>query len=278
MNAVADLPRDTADLDAAPAAAARDSRTTTRRSPIARSSSACSGRRCGRSWQSFAASGAPGAPRGCCSKCWATSGSSSAIRICRTTSSTTRRGSVFSSKRCGIGCARSRSGDASATSDAGRDSKVAELVEAASAAVVRFAASFAKTAALAQAHAPRAFSATRTRTTSPSTALSRVSHVTDATDWRVEYPFVVLFPDTEEEMRGLVARLHRARAHDHSARRRHRLHRRRNSARRMLRRDQHREARTPHASRAGRAARTHATHADDRRGRGCGHETRDGSR
>ena len=34
--------------------------------------------------------------------------------------------------------------------------------------------------------------------------LSRVSHVTDATDWRVEYPFVVLCPDSEEEMAGLV--------------------------------------------------------------------------
>src|SRR5690349_22367183 len=34
--------------------------------------------------------------------------------------------------------------------------------------------------------------------------LSRVSHVTDATDWRVEYPFVVLVPDTEAEMAGLV--------------------------------------------------------------------------
>ena len=34
--------------------------------------------------------------------------------------------------------------------------------------------------------------------------LSRVSHVTDATDWRVEYPFVVLTPDTEVEMAGLV--------------------------------------------------------------------------
>ena len=30
--------------------------------------------------------------------------------------------------------------------------------------------------------------------------LSRVSHVTDATDWRVEYPFVVLTPDTEAEI------------------------------------------------------------------------------
>ena len=34
---------------------------------------------------------------------------------------------------------------------------------------------------------------------------SRVSHVTDATDWRVEYPFVVLTPDTETEMANLVA-------------------------------------------------------------------------
>ena len=34
--------------------------------------------------------------------------------------------------------------------------------------------------------------------------LARVSHVTDATDWRVEYPFVVLTPDTEAEIPGLV--------------------------------------------------------------------------
>src|SRR3569623_706565 len=34
--------------------------------------------------------------------------------------------------------------------------------------------------------------------------LSRVSHVTDATDWRGEYPFVVLTPDGEQEMAGLV--------------------------------------------------------------------------
>jgi FAD/FMN-containing dehydrogenase/Fe-S oxidoreductase len=34
--------------------------------------------------------------------------------------------------------------------------------------------------------------------------LSRVSHVTDATDWRVEYPFVVLTPDAEDEIPGLV--------------------------------------------------------------------------
>jgi FAD/FMN-containing dehydrogenase/Fe-S oxidoreductase len=34
--------------------------------------------------------------------------------------------------------------------------------------------------------------------------LARVSHVTDATDWRVELPFVVLTPDTEDEIAALV--------------------------------------------------------------------------
>ena len=34
--------------------------------------------------------------------------------------------------------------------------------------------------------------------------LSRVSHVTDATDWRIEMPFVVLTPDSEAEMARLV--------------------------------------------------------------------------
>ena len=35
-------------------------------------------------------------------------------------------------------------------------------------------------------------------------AFARVSHATDATDWRVEIPFVVLTPDTEAEIPGLV--------------------------------------------------------------------------
>ena len=34
--------------------------------------------------------------------------------------------------------------------------------------------------------------------------LARVSHVTDATDWRVEFPFVVISPDTEEETAKIV--------------------------------------------------------------------------
>ncbi len=35
--------------------------------------------------------------------------------------------------------------------------------------------------------------------------LARVSHVTDATDWRVEYPFVVVSPDGEEEIADIVS-------------------------------------------------------------------------
>jgi FAD/FMN-containing dehydrogenase/Fe-S oxidoreductase len=34
--------------------------------------------------------------------------------------------------------------------------------------------------------------------------LSRVSHVTDASDWRVEFPFLVLTPDSEQEVQTLV--------------------------------------------------------------------------
>ncbi len=34
--------------------------------------------------------------------------------------------------------------------------------------------------------------------------MARVSHATDATDWRVELPFVVISPDTEHEVAGLV--------------------------------------------------------------------------
>lgn len=35
-------------------------------------------------------------------------------------------------------------------------------------------------------------------------SFSRASHVTDATDWRVEYPFVVVYPDSEQEISGIV--------------------------------------------------------------------------
>ena len=67
-------------------------------------------------------------------------------------------------------------------------------------------------------------------------AFSRVSHVTDATDWRVEYP--VRGADAGHRRRRFRAgaRLHRAGTDHHSARRRHRLYRRRRAARRPGRR------------------------------------------
>ena len=88
--------------------------------------------------------------------------------------------------------------------DAGRDRAVVELLGAASAAVDGFAARFDEVAALRQ-RCRRRLGRHTAKDNIKFDGLSRVSHVTDATDWRVEYPFVVLTPDTEAEMAGLVA-------------------------------------------------------------------------
>jgi FAD/FMN-containing dehydrogenase/Fe-S oxidoreductase len=92
---------------------------------------------------------------------------------------------------------------ANAGADPGRDAMVGRLVAAAQAAVDRFAASFGETAALRK-RALRTLSRVTRRDNIAFDGLARVSHVTDATDWRVEYPFVVLTPDTAEEARALV--------------------------------------------------------------------------
>jgi FAD/FMN-containing dehydrogenase/Fe-S oxidoreductase len=87
--------------------------------------------------------------------------------------------------------------------DAARDARVEELLKAARAAVATFGQSFEDMAQLRQ----RATKVLRKLTAKDNIkfdGLSRVSHVTDATDWRVEYPFVVLTPDTESEMALLV--------------------------------------------------------------------------
>ncbi len=84
-----------------------------------------------------------------------------------------------------------------------RDSKVLRLLDAARAAVARFEEDFVQTAALRQT-ALRKLSRITAKDNIRFDGLSRVSHVTDATDWRVEYPFVVLMPDTEEEIAALV--------------------------------------------------------------------------
>ncbi|MBZ0126539.1 MAG: DUF3683 domain-containing protein, partial [Rhodocyclaceae bacterium] len=80
---------------------------------------------------------------------------------------------------------------------------VAQLLAAAHVAVERFAAGFNATSAL-RARVLRTLSKHTRRDNICFDGLSRVSHVTDATDWRVEYPFVVLCPDTEDEIPGLV--------------------------------------------------------------------------
>ncbi len=89
------------------------------------------------------------------------------------------------------------------------------LIAAARAAVDRFAASFAETAALRR-KVVRTLARHTAKDNIAFDGLARVSHVTDATDWRVEYPFVVLYPDTEDEVARAGRRLHRARPHHHS--------------------------------------------------------------
>lgn len=87
--------------------------------------------------------------------------------------------------------------------DMQRDAIVGELLETARAAVVQFSISFEQMADLRRQTARRLGKYTL-KDNIKFDGLSRVSHVTDATDWRVEYPFVVLTPDTEAEMAGLV--------------------------------------------------------------------------
>lgn len=81
---------------------------------------------------------------------------------------------------------------------------VGQLLAAAERAVREFEAWFADTENLRTRILRRLAGVTR-RDNIAFDGLARVSHVTDATDWRVEYPFVVLTPDSEAEMAALVA-------------------------------------------------------------------------
>ena len=87
--------------------------------------------------------------------------------------------------------------------DPERAAKVASLVTAAHGAVDRFKAFFEDTYDLRKRVQRELVRHTR-KDNICFDGHARVSHVTDATDWRVEYPFVVLYPDTEEEMAALV--------------------------------------------------------------------------
>src|SRR5689334_20692066 len=77
--------------------------------------------------------------------------------------------------------------------------QVTRLLDAASAAVDAFEREFEQVLALRR-RALRRFTRATRRDNICFDGFARVSHVTDATDWRVEYPFVVLNPDTEEEV------------------------------------------------------------------------------
>src|SRR5690606_35899938 len=90
--------------------------------------------------------------------------------------------------------------DASVSS---RDTKVGGLLSAARTAVAQFEQDFVQTAELRKKVVRRLSHITH-KDNIKFDGLSRVSHVTDATDWRVEYPFVVLTPDHENEMAALV--------------------------------------------------------------------------
>ncbi|MBI5899896.1 MAG: DUF3683 domain-containing protein [Rhodocyclales bacterium] len=81
--------------------------------------------------------------------------------------------------------------------------RVARLLDAARAAVQSFERWFDETRQL-RARALKTLARHTRRDNVCFDGLARVSHVTDATDWRVEYPFVVLTPDTEAEVAPLV--------------------------------------------------------------------------
>ena len=88
-------------------------------------------------------------------------------------------------------------------SDPARDAKVGQLLEAATKCVEAFKREFSDTWDLRKA-ARRRFERITRADNVCFDAFARVSHVTDATDWRVEYPFVVLAPDEEDEVPALV--------------------------------------------------------------------------
>ncbi len=108
-----------------------------------------------------------------------------------------RRASVIEGMRRRLAEIEQRRGD---------NARVGPLLAASRAAVDRFDASFGETRGLRSRTLRRLARVTR-RDNVQFDGFARVSHVTDATDWRVEYPFVVVAPDTEEEVVDIVREL-----------------------------------------------------------------------
>jgi FAD/FMN-containing dehydrogenase/Fe-S oxidoreductase len=81
--------------------------------------------------------------------------------------------------------------------------KALQLLQATQQAVERFAACFEENNQLRR-RVRRALARVTHRDNVDFGGLARVSHATDATDWRVEIPFVVISPDREEEVATIV--------------------------------------------------------------------------
>src|ERR1700692_896787 len=89
------------------------------------------------------------------------------------------------------------------SSDGVRDAKCGQLLRAPADAVLQFERRFVELEQMRK-KARRLLLKLSRKDNIRFDAFSRVAHVTDATDWRVELPFLVLAPDTEVETAALV--------------------------------------------------------------------------
>jgi FAD/FMN-containing dehydrogenase/Fe-S oxidoreductase len=112
-----------------------------------------------------------------------------------------RRDALVEALRHRLRQIESRRGNGAESGSVGE--KVAQLLASAHKAVDEFERDFEETSKMRRKVLRRLTRVTR-RDNIAFDGLARVSHVTDATDWRVEYPFVVLYPDTEEEVQSIV--------------------------------------------------------------------------
>jgi FAD/FMN-containing dehydrogenase/Fe-S oxidoreductase len=116
-----------------------------------------------------------------------------------------RRGLLIQALRHRLGeIEKRRQGSGAVVASGEGNERVGKLLELANRAVDTFEAGFAETSRLREGLLRRLGRHTR-RDNIAFDGMARVSHVTDATDWRVEYPFVVLHPDNEDEIPALVA-------------------------------------------------------------------------
>jgi hypothetical protein len=131
--------------------------------------------------------------------------------------------------------------------------RVGKLLVLANQAVERFAAGFGATERLRRDILRRLLPHTR-KDNIAFDGMARVSHVTDATDWRVEYPLRGAASGQRGRDSRPGGRLRRTGPDRHPARRRHRLYRRRRAPDPAVRRHQHGKAGRMSAIESARAA------------------------